>query len=333
MPFSPYKIMFLSLVLTGAIFSISATSWASAWIGLELNLMSFIPLISSKTNLLSSEATLKYFLVQALGSAVIIFSAAVSFMIPNFFLLTISLALFLKMGSAPFHFWFPQIMEGLNWLHSTLLMTIQKLAPMFLVSYLTSDPLCWASISLVAVCSALIGAISGLNQISLRKILAFSSVNHMAWMLFSMLINESTWTLYFLFYSLITSSITILFYFTQALYLSDLMNTQSSLPFKVVSMLSLFSLGGMPPFSGFIPKWIVAQEMIINSYFHTLALLLFCSLITLYFYLRLSTSILSLTPPQNKCMVFWKSETSFLIVLTSFWNLFGIFAVSPMLLL
>nr|YP_009045972.1 NADH dehydrogenase subunit 2 [Engaeus sericatus]CDR98468.1 NADH dehydrogenase subunit 2 [Engaeus sericatus] len=333
MSFSPYKSMFLSLILTGAILSISATSWASAWIGLELNLMSFIPLISSKTNLLSSEATLKYFLVQALGSAVIIFSAAVSFMIPHFFLLTISLALFLKMGSAPFHFWFPQIMEGLNWLHSTLLMTIQKLAPMFLISYLTSDPLCLISISIIAICSALIGAISGLNQISLRKILAFSSINHMSWMLFSMLINETTWSLYFLFYSLITISLTILFYTIQAFNLSDLMNFQSSLPLKVISMLSLFSLGGMPPFSGFIPKWIVTQEMIINSYFHTLTLLLFCSLITLYFYLRLSISILSLTPPQNKCMKVWEPKSSFFIVLASFWNFFGIFAVTPFLFL
>nr|YP_008815698.1 NADH dehydrogenase subunit 2 [Engaeus lengana]AGZ13067.1 NADH dehydrogenase subunit 2 [Engaeus lengana] len=331
--FSPYKNMFLVLLFSGALLAISSSSWAAAWVGLELNLMSFIPLLSSKTNLLSSEAALKYFLVQALGSAGLIFSSSISFSAAPFFLLTISLALLLKMGSAPFHFWFPQVMEGMNWLHSTLLMTLQKLAPMFLISYLTTSSLCKISIYGAAICSALSGAIGGLNQTSLRKILAYSSINHMSWMLFSMLINETSWIIYFSLYSLIIISITILFASLQAYHFSDLVNLLNGVSSKTISVLALFSLGGFPPFSGFIPKWIVVQELILNLYFYALLLLLFCSLLTLYFYLRLSLYTISLSTPRNKTMISLNPGPSFLVMFTTFWNLFGIFMTSFLMIL
>jgi NADH-ubiquinone oxidoreductase chain 2 len=72
--------------------------------GLELNLLSFIPLISSKNNQYSSEAALKYFLIQALGSSIIIISA--SFIMSSSELATtlFTVALLLKAGAAPFHF-------------------------------------------------------------------------------------------------------------------------------------------------------------------------------------------------------------------------------------
>nr|YP_009020464.1 NADH dehydrogenase subunit 2 [Geocharax gracilis]CDN85553.1 NADH dehydrogenase subunit 2 [Geocharax gracilis] len=333
MSFSPYSMMFFFTMISGTILSVSSTSWILAWIGLELNLMSFIPIISSKTNLLSAEAALKYFLIQALGSAVIIFASTLLEATLNFSLLSISLALLLKMGAAPFHFWFPQVMEGMNWLHGTLLMTIQKMAPMFLISYLTANLFSWTSTSLAAACSALVGAIGGLNQTSLRKILAFSSINHMSWMLFSMLINETSWIIYFILYSLITSSITMLFFSFQAYYFSNIINPQcSSLP-KTVSVLALFSLGGLPPFSGFIPKWFIIQEMIYCSFFYTLAILLFSSLITLYFYIRLALSCISLTHSQNKWIYSSISPVSQYKIIFYLLNLSGLLVPSFLFIL
>ncbi|KAG7168731.1 Cytochrome c oxidase subunit 1-like 14, partial [Homarus americanus] len=75
---------------------------------LELNLLSFIPLIITKNNQYSSESALKYFLIQALGSAIIIFSASIILISPSVAPLCLALALLLKLGAAPFHFWFPQ---------------------------------------------------------------------------------------------------------------------------------------------------------------------------------------------------------------------------------
>nr|YP_009262401.1 NADH dehydrogenase subunit 2 [Gramastacus insolitus]ANI86977.1 NADH dehydrogenase subunit 2 [Gramastacus insolitus] len=331
--FSPYKTMFFLTLLSGTVLSISSSSWLLAWIGLELNLMSFIPLISSKTNLISSEAALKYFLVQALGSAIIVLASSMLSVSTEFASLAISLALLLKMGASPFHFWFPQVMEGMNWLQATLLMTIQKLAPMFLISYLTFSVFCWTTIAIAASFSAIVGAIGGLNQTSLRKILAFSSINHMSWMLFSMLINETSWFIYFMLYSLITMSVTMLFFSFQAYYFSNLINAQCPTLSKTISMMALFSLGGLPPFSGFIPKWIVVQEMISHSYFHILILLLFSSLITLYFYIRLSISSVTLSHPQNKWAKDYSRDTSFSKIIFYFLNLFGLLVPSLLFIL
>jgi len=72
--------------------------------GLELNLLSFIPLISMKDNQYSSEAALKYFLIQALGSTVLLISGIIIIIKVQVFSASLSAALLLKAGSAPFHF-------------------------------------------------------------------------------------------------------------------------------------------------------------------------------------------------------------------------------------
>nr|YP_009564033.1 NADH dehydrogenase subunit 2 [Ombrastacoides huonensis]QAX91383.1 NADH dehydrogenase subunit 2 [Ombrastacoides huonensis] len=330
MPYSPYKMSFFLALLSGSLLAISSTSWVSAWIGLELNLMSFIPLISSKSNSLPSEASLKYFLVQALGSAMIVLSSSLTlFWAPGSFFF-ISLALLLKLGAAPFHFWFPQVMEGLNWLQALLLLTVQKLAPMFLLSYLSLGASASATIFFSATLSAIIGALGGMNQTSLRKLLTFSSINHMSWMLFAMLINESSWLIYFSFYTLITSSAVLLFLSFQAYYFTHLLNANSPFFSKLISIMSLYSLGGLPPLSGFVPKWIIIQEMINCGSIFALLILLLSSLVTLYFYTRLTLSAISISASLTKWGLasslpsyFYSSAPFF-----SFLNLFGLFIPS-----
>nr|QXU57634.1 NADH dehydrogenase subunit 2 [Cherax cartalacoolah] len=330
---SPHKILFSLALLSGTLLTVSSSSWFTAWVGLELNLMSFIPLISSNKNQLPSEASLKYFLIQALGSAILILSSALALFYPSLALLSISLTLLLKLGAAPFHFWFPQVMEGLNWIQAMILMTIQKLAPMFLISYLSMSFYTYTSIFLAAISSAVIGAIGGINQTSLRKILSYSSINHMSWMLLAMLINETSWMIYFFLYALISVSIALHFLSIQSYYFFHLNNSNISPISKIVSMLSLFSLGGMPPFSGFIPKWIIIQEMIASSYFFSLMILLLSSLVTLYFYIRLTLASISLSYAQSKWNLMPHSNyNSILPPLSSVMNLFGLFIPSALLI-
>nr|YP_009112539.1 NADH dehydrogenase subunit 2 [Paranephrops planifrons]CEK40189.1 NADH dehydrogenase subunit 2 [Paranephrops planifrons] len=324
----PLSSIFYLTLISGSILSISSSSWFTAWIGLELNLMSFIPLISSMKNSLPSEASLKYFLIQALGSAIIIMSSTLSPLSLNFTLPLFSLALLLKLGAAPFHFWFPQVMEGLNWIQAIMLMTIQKLAPMFLLSYLTQNSFSNMTIFSSALICAMIGAVGGINQLSLRKIMAFSSINHMSWMLFAMLINETSWTIYFFLYSLISISVALLFLSLQSYYFSHLLNTNTHLFPKMISIMSLLSLGGLPPFSGFIPKWIIVQEMINQLTLFPLLILLTSSLITLYFYIRLSLSTISILTPLNKWNLSYKKRTLPSVPLMSTLNFFGLFLPS-----
>nr|YP_009116264.1 NADH dehydrogenase subunit 2 [Astacopsis gouldi]AJD22608.1 NADH dehydrogenase subunit 2 [Astacopsis gouldi] len=333
MTFTPLKIMFLISLLSGSILAISSSSWFSAWVGLELNLMSFIPLISSKKNKILSEAALKYFLVQALGSALIIFSASLIILPMGSLPLIISLGLLLKLGAAPFHFWFPQVMEGLNWIQALILMTIQKLAPMFLTSYLVCNHFCYSLIFLVALTSAAVGALSGLNQVSLRKILAYSSINHMSWMLFSMLINETLWMIYFTMYSIISLSVVMIFNSIQAFYFTHLTNNSKTPLSKIIPIFSLYSLGGLPPFTGFIPKWFIIQEMMNSSFFLPLFVLLLSSLITLYFYIRLTLSSISLLFTQNKWDAPFKLDPSPSVPLSSLINLFGLLIPSSLMII
>nr|YP_009343032.1 NADH dehydrogenase subunit 2 [Cambaroides japonicus]APS87246.1 NADH dehydrogenase subunit 2 [Cambaroides japonicus] len=293
---TPFSVLFFSSLALGLFLCVSSNSWFGAWAGLELNLMSFIPLISSSSNQYSSEGALKYFLIQALASIMIIFSASFTLMFSNFILI-FSLSLLLKLGGAPFHFWFPQVMEGLSWGQAVILMTIQKIGPMFLLTYLVFDENSCMLIFSSALISAVVGAVSGLNQTFLRKIMAFSSINHMSWMFFAMIMSEVCWVLYFSIYCFLSITVIMSFYLQQAFHFSHLMNSESPIVLKAMSMLSLFSMGGLPPFLGFIPKWVMIQELILCQYFYSLILLLFCSLLTLYFYIRLSILFLTLSSP------------------------------------
>nr|YP_009564088.1 NADH dehydrogenase subunit 2 [Upogebia bowerbankii]QAX91451.1 NADH dehydrogenase subunit 2 [Upogebia bowerbankii] len=288
-----YPLFFVSLIL-GMIISISSPSWFIAWIGLELNLLSFIPIISIGKNSFSSEASLKYFLIQALGSATIISSASLTFIFPFNNNLLIESALLLKVGAAPFHFWFPQVMEGLDWFAVILLMTIQKMAPMVLISYTLDNAFNQNYLMMFALLSSLIGAIGGINQTMLRKILAFSSINHMSWMFMSMYLSEMFWFYYFTFYCIISSSIAILFFFQQMHHVSHISSTSMNSLIKIITFISLLSLGGLPPFIGFFPKWLVIQQLAFKLQIMPLFIMLFAALITLYYYLRLIISSLTL---------------------------------------
>ena len=79
-------------------------------------------------------------------------------------------ALLLKAGSAPFHFWFPPTLEGMIWPQALILITIQKITPISLLSYYIVEQT--RLISVAAILSAIVGALGGLNQTLLRKLLA-----------------------------------------------------------------------------------------------------------------------------------------------------------------
>ena len=288
-----HPLFFFSLIF-GIILSISSPTWFSAWVGLELNLLSFIPIIAIKSNSYSSEASLKYFLIQALGSATIIASASLISILPLNCNLLIESSLLLKIGAAPFHFWFPQVIEGLDWISTILLITVQKLAPIVLISYTLTETINQNYLMLFALISRLTGAIRGINQTILRKILAFSSINHISWILLSISLRELYWLYYFIFYCFISSSIAILFFFQQAFHISHLSSTPMPSLIKLLTFISLLSLGGLPPFIGFFPKWLIIQQLTSQLQFLPLAIILFAALITLYYYLRLIISSLTI---------------------------------------
>nr|UFZ13268.1 NADH dehydrogenase subunit 2 [Corydalus sp. 3 YLJ-2021a] len=290
------KLVFIFCLVSGTLISISANSWLGAWMGLEINLLCFIPLMSSSINLMSNESALKYFLAQALASSVLLFSIIIlssneaMFMFFDSINLTqvcLDSALLLKLGAAPFHFWFPSVMEGLDWFNSLILMTWQKIAPIILISYNYNPSFIYGSIIFCLV----VGSIGGLNQTNLRSLMAFSSINHLGWILSSLLISESLWLTYFLFYVFLTISVIFIFMNFKIYHFMQINPHMSNFSMgKFFLFSNLLSMGGLPPFLGFLPKLLVIQNLLkINDYF-MIFMMVMTALITLLFYIRISYS-------------------------------------------
>nr|YP_009502818.1 NADH dehydrogenase subunit 2 [Bactrocera tsuneonis]AWY19061.1 NADH dehydrogenase subunit 2 [Bactrocera tsuneonis] len=288
------KQMFFFILMAGTMITVSSNSWLSAWMGLEINLLSFIPLMNDN-NLMSTEASLKYFLTQAMASAVLLFAIVLSYLnswattsdTPFYSDLIITSALLLKSGAAPFHFWFPNVMEGLSWMTALVLMTWQKIAPLTLISYTMQN----SFMTLVIITSTVVGSLGGLNQTSLRKLMAFSSINHLGWMLAAMRATESMWLLYFSFYTFLSFTLTFVFDNFKMYHINQLFNTFfSSKTLKVMLFLNLLSLGGLPPFIGFLPKWLVIQLLVSKGQYTLMTVMTVATLITLFFYLRMCFS-------------------------------------------
>nr|YP_009255427.1 NADH dehydrogenase subunit 2 [Anopheles homunculus]AND46637.1 NADH dehydrogenase subunit 2 [Anopheles homunculus]AWB98225.1 NADH dehydrogenase subunit 2 [Anopheles homunculus]AWB99421.1 NADH dehydrogenase subunit 2 [Anopheles homunculus] len=327
------NIFFFTLIF-GTLMTISSNSWLGAWMGLEINLLSFIPLMNdNKKNLLTSESSLKYFLIQAFASSILLFAIIMLmfFYNNNFYLINkineilILSTLLLKSGAAPFHFWFPEVMEGLSWVNSLILMTWQKLAPLMLISYNFMYNFFMMSIIL----SMLIGSLMGLNQTSLRKLMAFSSINHLGWMLLAMMNNELIWLSYFLLYSFLSFSIIILFNNFKLFYFNQIFNISMMNPIiKLLIFLNFLSLGGLPPFLGFLPKWLIIQNLINMNQFFILTISVCLTLITLYFYLRLSYSIFMLNFQKNS----WLLKNIYNLKISSFSLILNFISIGGLLM-
>nr|WKU83931.1 NADH dehydrogenase subunit 2 [Eristalinus sepulchralis] len=329
------KIMFFFILMMSTMITISANSWLGAWMGLEINLLSFIPLMNDN-NLMSNESSLKYFLTQALASSILLFST-ILFMYKNNFMynnnnensinMMILSSLLLKSGTAPFHFWFPNVMEGMTWTNALILMTWQKIGPLMLISYLIIKPMLFTCI----IISVIVGSLGGLNQTSLRKLMTFSSINHLGWMLMSMYSNESLWITYFLFYSFMSFNMIFLFnmfklYHINQLFSLFLMNKT----FKFSLFLNLLSLGGLPPFMGFIPKWLTIQYLTFNNQLFMLTIMILMTLITLFFYLRLCYTAFMLNHYENNWNfnIYWNNFSMNIYLMFSFISTFGLFIIS-----
>nr|YP_009045507.1 NADH dehydrogenase subunit 2 [Athyma opalina]AHA03871.1 NADH dehydrogenase subunit 2 [Athyma opalina] len=320
------KMFFLFILFFSTLISVSSNSWLGCWIGLEINLLSFIPLISTHNNLLNSEASLKYFITQSIASINFLFSILLSlFLMKNFFFnnlfsIFINSSLIMKMGSAPFHFWFPNIMEGLSWFNCFILMTWQKITPMILLSYYFNLNFLY----FIMISNVMFGVIGSFNQTSLRKLMAFSSINNLGWMMLSMIISENLWLIYFIFYSIFTFITCFLFYIINTFFISQLFFFNMNFLIKISIMINFLSLGGLPPFLGFFPKWIVINYLMNNNLFIISFMFIMSSLILLFIYIRIIySSLLFFSFKLKWFKIFIKNNSLISIYFFNFISLLG----------
>nr|YP_010878687.1 NADH dehydrogenase subunit 2 [Rhagastis binoculata]WHE37879.1 NADH dehydrogenase subunit 2 [Rhagastis binoculata] len=327
--FNSNKMFFLFILIFSTMISISSNSWFGCWIGLEINLLSFIPLISNSNNLLASEASLKYFLTQSIASMNFLFSILMkmilmkNFEMNNFISIMINSSLLMKMGSTPFHFWFPNISEGLSWFNNFILMTWQKITPLILLSYYLN----FNFLYFIIIMNVKIGAIGGLNQTSLRKLMAFSSINNLGWMIFTLLISENLWMFYFLMYSFFISIMFFLFYNLNMFFINQLFINNMNFMIKLNLLINFLSLGGLPPFLGFLPKWITINSLMMNKFYFLTFIMTMSSLITIYFYIRIIYSSFMFNYFKMKWFkIYFKNK------LMKFINFFSLISIMGMIL-
>nr|AUW38572.1 NADH dehydrogenase subunit 2 [Brachyplatys subaeneus] len=292
------KTLFVSVMMMSTMMVMSSTSWMGMWMGMEMNMMSFIPLIKKKGSKDSSEAMMIYFLTQSVSSSVMMFSIIMMNMYTSSNNMIDSLlisSLMVKMGAAPFHMWIPEIMTKLSWNTCMVLMTWQKMAPLSVMSNIKTSNIMIISM----VMSVIVGSMGGLNQTSLKKIMGYSSINHMGWMI-SLNKIQSNWMMYMLIYSLMIMMTCTIFKKHNMMFINQINNMEMTMTEKMSIITSMLSLGGMPPLIGFLPKWMAIQTMMKMNMNMTLMVMMLFSLITLFFYMRTMSPFMLTQSKINK---------------------------------
>nr|AAL68687.1 NADH dehydrogenase subunit 2 [Vandijkophrynus gariepensis] len=314
---NPYALsMIISSLALGTILTLSSYHWILAWIGLEINTLAIIPMMTKTPHPRAIEAATKYFLTQAAASALILFSSTLNGHIQGEWAINtsihpapailLSIAIAMKLGVAPFHFWLPEVLQGSTLQTGLILSTWQKLAPMALLLQL-SQSVNLNLMLMLGLLSTIVGGWGGINQTQIRKILAFSSVAHLGWMIAVLKISPQLALLNFFLYILMTSTLFLTFMSLNTKNMSELSTSWSKTPtLTALSMLSLLSLSGLPPLTGFLPKWLIAQEMIKQNMTMFALMILLSTLLSLFFYLRMTYSMsLTLAPSLSSSPSLW----------------------------
>nr|AAZ05484.1 NADH dehydrogenase subunit 2 [Artamus personatus] len=303
------KLIFATSLLLGTTIKISSNHWIMAWTGLEINTLAILPLISKSHHPRAIEAATKYFLVQATASALVLFSSMtnawhtgqwdITQLTHPTSCLIMTAAISIKLGLVPFHFWFPEVLQGTSLITGLLLSTAMKFPPMTLL-YMTSQSLNPTLLTTMAILSAAMGGWMGLNQTQIRKIMAFSSISHLGWMAIIITYNPKLTLLNFYLYTLMTATVFLTLNSIKVLKLSTLMTAWTKAPsLSAILLLALLSLAGLPPLTGFLPKWLIIQELTKQDMAPAAVMISLLSLLSLFFYLRLAYCATITLPPHT----------------------------------
>nr|YP_448804.1 NADH dehydrogenase subunit 2 [Manouria emys]AAY62421.1 NADH dehydrogenase subunit 2 [Manouria emys] len=300
-------IIITSLIM-GPMLTISSNHWILAWTGLEISTLAIIPLIAKQHHPRATEAAIKYFLTQATASALILLSSIINAWTLGQWDITqtsnntsctiLTAALAIKLGLAPFHFWLPEVLQGTTTTTALILTTWQKLAPLSLL-VMTTQSLNTPLMLTLGLMSTIIGGWNGLNQTQLRKIMAFSSIAHLGWMTTILTLSPKLMLLTFYTYVVMTSTMFLMIKLLEANKISMMMTSWTKLPtLNTTMMLTLMSLAGLPPLTGFMPKWLIIQELTKQHMLIIATMMALLSLLSLFFYLRISYYTTITLPPN-----------------------------------
>nr|USQ66516.1 NADH dehydrogenase subunit 2 [Mastomys coucha] len=312
-------IIYLTM-FSGPLITMFSSNLLVMWVGLELSLLAIIPLLINKKNPRSTEAATKYFLTQATASMIILLAIILNYkqlgtwtfqqQTNNLTMLLMLISLSMKLGLAPFHYWLPEVTQGIELHKGLILLTWQKIAPLSILFQI--HDLINSSITLtLAILSIFMGAWGGLNQTQMRKIMAYSSIAHMGWMLAIISFNPSLMLLNLFIYIILTIPMFMILMTNSSTTMNSISLLWNKTP-TVLMMMStiLLSLGGLPPLTGFLPKWIIITELLKNNCTILATTMAMMALLNLFFYTRLiySTSLTMFPTNNNSKMVYFMTN-------------------------
>nr|ACJ35396.1 NADH dehydrogenase subunit 2 [Platyrrhinus lineatus nigellus] len=306
----------MSTVILGTTIVMTSSHWLMVWIGFEMNMLAIIPVLMKTHHPRSTEAATKYFLTQATASMLLMLAVIINLLYSGQWTVTnmmnptastiLTLALTMKLGLSPFHFWVPEVTQGVPLSSGLILLTWQKLAPLSIL-YTISPNINSDLLLTMSILSILIGGWGGLNQTQLRKIMAYSSIAHMGWMTAILIYNPTMTLLNLTIYIMMTLTMFMLLINTTTTTTLSLAHTWNKTPLiTIIILTTLLSLGGLPPLTGFMPKWMIIQELTKNNNIILPTFMAVTALLNLYFYMRLTYSTsLTMFPTTNNTKIKW----------------------------
>nr|YP_009327226.1 NADH dehydrogenase subunit 2 [Aphanomyces astaci]AOQ30600.1 NADH dehydrogenase subunit 2 [Aphanomyces astaci] len=327
-----FEINILILIsLLGLMLIVSSFNFITLYLAIELQSLSFYILTASKKKSpLSIEAALKYFILGSIASSFILLGISIIYGVfgtlnfGNIFLilsnvfyfeninliigfingfLFILTGIFFKMGSAPFHFWLPDVYEGAPNNITAFFAIVPKIAYIGLLIRFIFDVFIDISsffeiiFYICAVLSMLIGSLSALQQKKIKRLLAYSSISHVGFILIGFTSNlfESipAILLYIIIYiimsiNLWTTYLSLNINHKPIKYLTDLSNIfnfNKLLAFIIIT--NIFSMSGIPPLAGFFSKLFLFIVAIKAKYFGLVFFSILISILSSFYYLRI----------------------------------------------
>jgi NADH-quinone oxidoreductase subunit N len=336
-----YYVLGLFAVL-GMMIMISAHSFLLIYLGLELLSLSLYAMIAlNRDSAPASEAAMKYFVLGALASGLLLYGisifygitgtidittlavsikeqAAVNPVLLAFALTFIVVGLSFKLGAVPFHMWLPDVYQGAPTSVTMFIGTAPKIAGFAMAVRLLIDGLSdlqvdWSQMLIVlSVASMALGNVVAIAQTNFKRMLAYSTVSHVGFILLGILSATETGLSAAMFYTItyaITSSVAfaVLMMLNRqgfdAAEIDDLKGLNDKNPwYAALLAIALFSMAGVPPTVGFYAKLTVVNAVIqIDLVWLALAAVLF-SVIGLFYYLRVVKVMYFDKPEENQVL-------------------------------
>ena len=329
-----YTLMIFAVI--GIMLLVSAGSLITVYLGLELLTLSSYALVAlNRDSRLSSEAAIKYFVLGALASGMLLYGMSMIYgatgtldlaqlhavashtampHLLSFGLIFIIVGIAFKLGAAPFHMWIPDVYEGAPTAVTIFIASGSKLAAFGMAYRLLGNGLIelahqWQlMLAVLAVLSLAIGNLVAIVQTNLKRLLAYSTISHMGYLLLG-LVNAgpegySAAMFYAISYALMgTAAFGVILALSRSGFdcedIDDLKGLNQRSPWLAFLMLlTMFSLAGVPPLFGFFAKLMVLQAAM-NAGFLWLAIVgAVFAIVGLYYYLRV-VKVMYFDSPQE----------------------------------